>query len=174
MAEGQVAMSLVLRLVLSLLIPLVLASSCTKKEDLDLHPEGLDLPPGEEVIEFPKGVVRIKDELLSVEVAQTPAQRSRGLMYRKQLLQGHGMLFIFANSEYLNFYMKNTFIPLSIAFMDQNQTIVDIQDMTPAQEGQQSFPIYISKKEAMYALEVPMGWFRDRGIGIGDQVQWSF
>lgn len=165
-------MNTVLRLVLLLSFPLVLASSCTKKKDVPPAAEGL--PEGVEVIHFPRGTVRINDEVLSVEVASSPAQRARGLMYRKQLFQGHGMLFVFQNSEYLSFYMKNTFVPLSIAFINKEKRIVDIQDMVPAKEDQTSFPIYVSKEEAQYALEVPQGWFRDRHIKVGDLVQWSY
>ncbi len=166
-------MNLVLRLVLSLLVPLVLASSCTKKPETGGSGSAVELPPGEDVVTFGRGTLRIKDETLSIEIANSPAQRGRGLMYRKQLLPGHGMLFIFPVPEYLNFYMKNTFFPLSIAFIDKDKKIVDIQNMAAAKENQESFPIYVSKEEAMYALEVPLGWFRDRQIRVGDSVAWS-
>jgi uncharacterized membrane protein (UPF0127 family) len=163
------------RLFLLMMVPLVLASSCTSKKEIPSATTTQDLlPAGEPDISFEKGSLRIKDQVLTVEIAKTPQQRARGYMYRKQIPQGQGMLFVFSVPDYLNFYMKNTFVPLSIAFLDSNRKIIDIQDMAAAQPGQESFPIYISKGEAQYALEVPQGWFREKSIKVGDQAEWSF
>src|SRR3990167_2516395 len=73
----------------------------------------------------------INNAKIEVELADTPQERERGLMYRASLKDGNGMLFIYPNSQALSFWMKNTIIPLSIAFIDEGGKIVSIQDMAP-------------------------------------------
>lgn len=78
------------------------------------------------------------------------------------------MLFIFDREQTLSFWMKNTFIPLSIGFFDDSKRLVDIQDMSPASSLMQAkFPSYASRKPAKYALEVNQGWFSRHNIGLG-------
>ncbi len=98
-------------------------------------------------------------------MALTPDQQSRGLMYRRELGKNAGMLFVYESEKTLGFWMKNTFVPLSIAFLDADGVIVDIQDMQP-----QSRKSHRSAKPALYALEVNQGWFAERGIGVGDKA----
>jgi uncharacterized membrane protein (UPF0127 family) len=104
-------------------------------------------------------------DTLWVEIASQPWERSRGLMFRESLADDSGMLFAFEQKETLSFWMKNTPIPLSIAFIDENWIIVDTQDMAPLSEN-----LHISRKPALYAVEANQGWFRKRGIGPGDTV----
>lgn len=103
---------------------------------------------------------------ITAEVADTVATRTRGLMHRFSLRQDHGMVFVFARPEPLGFWMRNTFIPLSIAFIDSGGQILNIDDMSP-----QSDETHWSRGPAMYALEMRKGWFKDHGIKAGDRVQ---
>lgn len=108
---------------------------------------------------------------LVVEVADNPQRSARGLMYRTSLDEGKGMLFVFEGEEHRSFWMKNTFIPLSIGFFDRNKKLVDIQDMDPVKsEMDVNPPSYMSAAPATYALEVPRGWFQKHKIKIGDQL----
>ncbi|MGH2452310.1 MAG: DUF192 domain-containing protein [bacterium] len=109
--------------------------------------------------------------VLQVEVAATPEARSRGLMNRERLPDNAGMLFIFEEQHRWGFWMKNTLIPLSIAFIDRHWRVVDIQDMAVAPNPREGpFTIYESRAPALYALEVRQGLFKQRGIGVGARV----
>lgn len=124
--------------------------------------------------QFSRGVVHIKGKTIQVEIAKTQEQHALGLMYRKSLNQDSGMFFIFEESRILSFWMKNTFIPLSIAYIDESLRIVDIQDMSPVTSVLvQDPPSYVSKKPARYALEVNQGFYKKHGILVGDLVRFS-
>jgi uncharacterized membrane protein (UPF0127 family) len=99
------------------------------------------------------------------EIARSDEQRSRGLMGRKSLADGEGMLFVFETDRILSFWMKNTLIPLSIAFIAHDGRILEIQDM----EAQSTRSVQ-SARSARYALEVPQGWFARSRIGPGDTI----
>ncbi len=109
--------------------------------------------------------IQLGGEILDVEVVRTPSERARGLMGRNQLPEGRGMLFIYQKSERLSFWMKNTLIPLSIAFFDEEKAVINILDMDPP-EGDLLIR-YRSTAPALYALEVPQGWFEKHGINRG-------
>jgi uncharacterized membrane protein (UPF0127 family) len=102
---------------------------------------------------------------LKVELARTPEQRSQGLMHRKRLPDGKGMLFMFERDEALSFWMKNTYIPLSIAFIASDGRITEIKDMEPLNLNSVK-----SSRSVRYALEVPQGWFGRAGIQAGDRL----
>ena len=102
---------------------------------------------------------------LTAEVAATPEERSTGLMHRFSLKPDHGMVFVFERAEPQAFWMKNTFIPLSIAFIADDGRIVSIEDMAPQDER-----MHWSRGPAQYALEMRKGWFAERGIQAGDRV----
>lgn len=102
---------------------------------------------------------------VTAEVAKTPAERQTGLMYRFSLAPDRGMLFVFAESEARGFWMKNTYIPLSIAFIDAGGRIANIEDMAPHDEA-----THQSRGPVLYALEMRKGWFAERGIAAGAQV----
>ncbi len=106
-------------------------------------------------------------QTVTAEVAQTPEQRSRGLMYRFTLPGGHGMLFVFDQPQPLSFWMKNTPAPLSIAFIDERGTILNIRDMAPNDD----VTMHRSQGLALYALEVRKGWFAEQGIKAGATVR---
>jgi uncharacterized protein len=102
---------------------------------------------------------------LMAELALTSAQREQGLMYRKELKDGEGMLFVFERDQVLSFWMKNTIVPLSIAYISHDGKILEIYDMQP----QNLDPVH-SSRSVRYALEVPQGWFTRAGLGIGDSI----
>ena len=102
---------------------------------------------------------------LIAEIASTGAQREQGYMFRKEVKDGEGMLFIFERDQILPFWMKNTTIPLSIAFISYNGTIFEIFGMEPENLNPVS-----SSRSARYALEVPLGWFARAGLGPGDRL----
>ena len=100
--------------------------------------------------------------LIHAEVAADWSTRARGLMYRKVLAPNTGMLFIFDQPSQQCMWMKNTYIPLSVAFMDGQGTILNIADMQPHSEQ-----THCSAGPALYALEMTRGWFAERGIKAG-------
>jgi uncharacterized membrane protein (UPF0127 family) len=103
---------------------------------------------------------------VEVEIADDDAERQRGLMDRTALADNAGMLFVFDREKPLSFWMRNTLIPLSVAYIDSDGRIVDIQDMQPLDETP-----HPSAGPARYALEVNQGFFAARGIGVGDEVE---
>ena len=104
--------------------------------------------------------------VLNAEVAATISERACGLSYRDSLAPDHGMLFVYEDERILSFWMKDTLIPLSIAFLNNEREILDIQQMAPNQTRQR----YSSNQPARYALEVNQGWFSAKGIGIGTRL----
>lgn len=109
----------------------------------------------------------IEKEKIKVEIADTPEKRARGLMFRKTLAEHEGMLFIFNEEEKRSFWMKNTFISLSIGFFDKEKKLLEIIDMDPVQShNEKDLKVYQSNIKAMYALEVPRGWFKRKKIKL--------
>jgi uncharacterized protein len=105
-----------------------------------------------------------------VEIADTDAEWQTGLMGRTTLEGNAGMLFVFDQEQTLSFWMKDTLIPLSIAYIDAEGRIVDIQDMQPLDDIP---PQYVSAEPARYALEVNQGFFEERSVTVGDMVELS-
>lgn len=110
-------------------------------------------------------VLNIKTTRLRVELACTPAEQQQGLMFRRELPEDQGMLFVFPQEQRLSFWMKNTYVPLSIAYLDNQGTVVDIQDMEPL-----DLEPHPSAKLARYALEVNQGWFQRHQVVVGDVI----
>jgi uncharacterized membrane protein (UPF0127 family) len=119
-------------------------------------------------VELPAVTLTIGSQKLVAEVATTPEQREVGLMNRFSLKPDHGMLFVFERPEPLAFWMRNTYVPLSIAFIAADGRILNIDDMQP-----QTDDAHWSKGPAMYALEMKKGWFAERRIVAGAIVQGS-
>ena len=140
------------------------------RPDPEMGPPGSPSAPLQERLP-PRGEawVIFDGDTVAAELARTPAEREQGLMYREELPQGRGMLFIFQDAQYRSFWMRNTFIPLDIAYLDENLRIVDIQPMEP--ESEEGHP---SAQPAMFALEVPRGWFAAQGIQVGAQAELVF
>jgi len=116
--------------------------------------------------ELPTITLAIDGQKLMAEIAATPEDRATGLMHRFSLRPDHGMLFVFERPEPQSFWMKNTYIPLSIAFIGADGRILNIDDMAPQTETPHG-----SKGPAMFALEMRRGWFAERGIRAGDRVE---
>lgn len=128
----------------------------------DLQPE----------IKFETAEIEVGPKKITVELAKTSVQQAKGLMYRDGLEKDKGMLFIFPVEQQLSFWMKNTYIDLSIAYIDKNLKIIDIQDMkatSPVETGEPK--TYPSKKPAQYALEMTQGWFKKSNIKVGDHLK---
>ena len=128
--------------------------------------------PARAEVQFKRGTLTFvqspKSVVLQVEVADTAAARAQGLMHRKRLAANAGMLFVFEETSSWGFWMKNTLIPLSIAFIGEDWRIVDIVDMPVAPDPANGpFPIYESKKPYRYALEVNQGFFVSKGLDVG-------
>ena len=104
--------------------------------------------------------------LIRAEVVSDPGSRAQGLMHRKQLAQNAGMLFIFDEQAAHCMWMKNTLIPLSVAFIDESGAIINIADMQPHSEQS-----HCATRPARYALEMNKGWFAQRGIKAGAKLR---
>ncbi len=111
---------------------------------------------------LPEIALSINGYKLTAEVAATDGARTTGLMHRRMMPENRGMLFVFARAQPLSFWMMNTYIPLSIAYVDEHGVIVSIADMKP-----QTTDPHPSAKPAKYALEMNQGWFAKRGIRAG-------
>lgn len=101
---------------------------------------------------------------INVQVADTASTREKGLMYRSALGKDEGMLFVFEDSATRCFWMKNTPLPLSIAYLDTTMRVISVHDLKPMNET----PV-CSAKPAQYAIEMPQGWFDSHGIGTGQR-----
>jgi len=116
---------------------------------------------------LPKIALTIGDIRVSAEVADDPDEKTIGLMGRTELAEGEGMLFVFSRPQPMGFWMKDTLLPLSIAYINRDGIIREIHDMQPLDES----PIPSLFADLVYALEVPQGWFAKNGILAGDKVE---
>ncbi|HET7481303.1 MAG TPA: DUF192 domain-containing protein [Actinomycetota bacterium] len=154
-----------MRKVLAVAAILVALASCYRS-DPDPKPSSTALPKGSVLIDTDEGSV-----LIQVEVAETEQAREKGLMDRRSLPDDRGMLFTFPQPTRGAFWMKDTLIPLSIAFIDQSSTIVSIQDMDPCRT--EPCPTYAPDADYNAALEVNQGAFERWGVNVGDRVTLS-
>jgi len=137
------------------------------------------LPPAFGQARFKRGTLTItqgaKRVVLLVEVADTPASRAQGLMFRTRLDELAGMLFLFEEESAWGFWMKNTLIPLTIGYFDAKWQLVDTKDMKVALDPQNGpFEIYNSAKPFKYALEVNQCFFKRHGLGAGAVAALAF
>lgn len=109
------------------------------------------------MIEIFAGMHRIE-----AEVAATPESRQVGMMMRTVMAPQRGMLFVFTETVSQCMWMRNTLLPLSVAFLDEKGRIINVEDMQPRTETN-----HCSARPARYALEMNLGWFRNRGLGAG-------
>ncbi len=116
---------------------------------------------------FGEREIRVGEKTITVELALTPAQIEQGLKYRNNLPRDQGMLFVFPRPVQTGFWMKDTWIPLSIAFIDPGGRIINIQDMVPDGGKETHGP----EQPFLYALEMNQGWFAANGIRVGDRVE---
>jgi len=116
-------------------------------------------------LQLPRTQLSAGMHVLDVQLAQTPEQRKIGLMWRKEMPPHEGMLFVFEQAAPQCFWMRNTLIPLSAAFVSDDGTIVNIADMKP-----QSDDSHCSEKPVRFVLEMNVGWFAKRQIKAGYQL----
>jgi hypothetical protein len=116
--------------------------------------------------QLPEVTLTVNGHKLAAEVAHTGSTRAQGLMHRRILPESRGMLFVFDNVAVHAMWMMNTYIPLSVAFLDEGGVIINIEDMKP--HTQNSHP---AAKPAKYALETNLGWFHKRGIKPGMKIE---
>jgi uncharacterized membrane protein (UPF0127 family) len=178
MIETRTEMSNLLATIAILLAPLLLVSCSSPGggEDGDGTEAPEETAPEETAAESTQAASDEADNVaiitsdgerieVQVEIADERVEQQRGLMGRTALAENAGMLFVFERDEPRSFWMRNTLIPLSIAYIASDGRIVDIQDMQPLDET--SHP---SAEPAQYALEVNQGFFAERGIAVGDVV----
>ena len=120
---------------------------------------------GPEPQRLDKVQIELGGRKLAVEAACTPQRREMGMMYRQTLKPDEGMLFVFPHDEELAFYMKNTPVPLSIAFIKADGVIANIAHMEPY-----SLETHHSRTECRFALEMPFGWFARNGVAEDSKV----
>jgi len=113
-------------------------------------------------IDLPRIKLSAGMHLIDTQVAANPAQRATGLMFRREMPQGEGMLFIFEEASPQCFWMKNTLLPLTAAFVADDGTIVNLEDMKP-----QTTDSHCSTQPVRYVLEMNQGWFAKKGIKAG-------
>jgi uncharacterized membrane protein (UPF0127 family) len=109
--------------------------------------------------------IEFKNQALKVEFADSPDERALGLMHRKTLCEDCGMLFQFDSERIASIWMKNTFIPLDLAYITVDGTIVDIKQLEP-----HDLTSIQSSKKVLYALEMNQGWFAKNDIAEGDKI----
>jgi uncharacterized membrane protein (UPF0127 family) len=115
---------------------------------------------------LPTTTLRIGQNSITAEIADDDAEREAGLMFRESLADDHGMLFVMPSIGPVAFWMKNTKIPLSIAYIEPDGTIAELHDLDPFNEK----PIRSTFPRIAYALEMPKGWFTKRNIWPGERI----
>jgi hypothetical protein len=120
-------------------------------------------------LDLPRVQLSAGMHLINVQVASTPRQREIGLMHRADMPLGEGMIFVFENPSALCFWMKNTLIPLTAAFIADDGSIINLADMKPMTTDS-----HCAKKPARYVLEMNQGWFAKRGIHEGQKISGPF
>lgn len=122
---------------------------------------------------FTKEQAELGGQKIEIEIARSHEEQMRGLMFRKTLCEMCGMLFVYSDEFTRSFWMKNTFIPLSIGFFDKNKKLIDVQEMTPVvSEMQTDIPTYSSRGKAMYALEMNAKWFARHKVKLQSRLHW--
>lgn len=105
-------------------------------------------------------IIKVGGQAVRAEIAATPEERERGLMYRTSLGENEGMLFIFPEARFQAFWMKNTLVPLDIGYFDDQGFLIEVHQMRP-DDGTARYP---SSEPALYALEMNTGWFEKHGL----------
>lgn len=154
-----------------LMVCLVAVTSCSAQEESGRDEQtGAELPSGSPTFAPGKALIDTGGDsvLIDVEVAETPEQRQFGLMFRESLGKRSGMVFLFFETTSGAFWMKNTVIPLSIAFFDGEGIIRAILDMEPCKED--PCRLYHPRVSYTGALEVNQGAFDDWNVSVGDRI----
>ena len=126
---------------------------------------GLSQAQSKPQLDLPKIKLSAGMHLIDTQVASTPDQRATGLMFRQEMPQGEGMLFVFEEATPQCFWMKNTLLPLTAAFIADDGTIVNLANMKP-----QTTDSHCSGKPVRYVLEMNLGWFEKKGLKAGSKL----
>jgi len=126
---------------------------------------GLSQAQSKPQLDLPKIKLSAGMHLIDTQVASTPDQRATGLMFRQEMPQGEGMLFVFEEATPQCFWMKNTLLPLTAAFIADDGTIVNLANMKP-----QTTDSHCSAKPVRYVLEMNLGWFEKKGLKAGSKI----
>jgi hypothetical protein len=149
----------------------IITTGCrgNSQDNLLLEPPDVELvaPGSEESPALPEVTVTMGNRGAVLEVVEDPEERRQGLMYRDSLASDAGMLFVFTTEVYGPFWMKNTYIPLSIAFISSDSVIIDIHQMEPLDTVTKHMP----DEPYQYAVEMNEGWFTEHGVKVGDKVK---
>ena len=107
---------------------------------------------------------------LNLQIADSPKEHSQGLMYRHEMPENNGMIFVFDNNDYREFWMKNTYLSLDMAFLDENKQIINIFANTEPLDTEKTYP---STKPARYVIETNAGWFTENDVEEGDYFEFN-
>ncbi|MDY7082476.1 MAG: DUF192 domain-containing protein [Halobacteria archaeon] len=162
----------------TLVVVLLVTAGCIAGNGTDKKATGTD---GDNCdtssIEVPEGanntatatfVVDCELHTVTLEIADTPEERSKGLMFRDSLAENHGMLFVYQNEAHRSFWMKNTYIPLDMVFVDGNGRVINVEHAAPYNES--GLKSYESDAPAQYVIEVNRGYANRTGIEKGTKV----
>jgi uncharacterized protein len=165
---GSLFAPLIARFALAIALPLAAASALTVATfAVPSVAHAQQMPPGaKQPGDFPRVKLTAGMFVIDAAVASSDADREQGLMYRTQLAPNEGMLFVFGENAVHCFWMKNTLIPLSIAFMRADGTITDIDEMQAETTNN-----HCPTNNGYYALEMSQGWFSSKGIKPGMKIQ---
>jgi hypothetical protein len=120
---------------------------------------------GDPQLKLPRVTLKAGMHLIQAQVAATPEQRATGLMFRTEMPANEGMLFVFEQPAVQCFWMKNTLLPLTAAFVADDGSIVNLVDMKP-----QTLDSHCSEQPVRYVLEMNQGWFAKRGLRAGSRL----
>jgi len=156
-------------LMAGLILAVLLTASCRRPGTPPPAPAGAEqtAPSGQPQPKLPVIKLWLGDKEIVAEQATTSAQVQTGMMFRKDMGENDGMLFIFAGPMRASFWMRNTLVPLSCAYIDPSGTILEIHDMKPLDET----PIEAASAQVQYVLEMKQGWFERNHIGAGTSVR---
>lgn len=152
-----------LRLSLTASLALALCCACAQAQ-----PQAQQQPQtqGQPQLHLPRAAMSVLMHRIDAQIANTPGQRQIGLMHRAEMPEHEGMLFVFEQAGVQCFWMKNTLLPLTAAFIADDGTIVNLADMQPMTEDS-----HCSEKPVRYVLEMNQGWFDKRGIAAGTRLR---
>jgi uncharacterized membrane protein (UPF0127 family) len=149
------------------LLALLLCGGCGQGKTSSGAPATNQPPVGRPQAKLPAVTLWLGAEELLAEVARTRAQTGTGMMFRTEMAENEAMLFVFDPPWRASFYMKNTVLPLSCAYIDSEGVILEIHDLKPLDEN----PVTASSDKVRYVLETRQGWFERHKIGVGTVVR---
>jgi uncharacterized protein len=159
--------SLIARFAVAVAVPLAVLSAAVSFVAAPTAALAQQMPSGaKQPNEFPRAKLTAGMFVIDAAVASNDADREQGLMYRTNLAPNEGMLFVFNENAVHCFWMKNTLIPLSIAFMRADGTVTDIDEMQAETTNN-----HCPRNNGVYALEMSKGWFTSKGIKPGMKIQ---